>query len=354
MGLLAKAEEKRGKLLHQFTKEKKRYIEQVSPKRKKLITEGIKSQRRVLEKLKAKTILKKSPLHRKSKEKKVLKKLPLSLSPIKKSIELNLETQKEALPDIVAARKPEKGYMFTGIPGFDALLEKGIPLGATVLVAGGAGSGKTIFGLQTCMNQVKKGLKCLYMSFEESEEKLIKHMEGFGWNCQKYIKNKSLVIKRVNPFEITRSVDALLMQVKGELLIEIKPIIFPLNIKPDIIVIDSLTALSSAFTGKEDSYRIYIEQLFRFFENIKATSFLITETEQVPKIFSTSGVEEFLADAVIVFYNVQRGNIRERAIEIIKLRGAAHKNKIVAANITKTGLEIFPEQEVFGGIGDGK
>ena len=43
----------------------------------------------------------------------------------------------------------------------------------------------------------------------------------------------------------------------------------PWGFKPDIIVLDSLTAVASAFTGKEDSYRIYIEQLFRFFERQK-------------------------------------------------------------------------------------
>ena len=51
--------------------------------------------------------------------------------------------------------------------------------------------------------------------------------------------------------------------------------------------------------------RIYIEQLFRFLEGSGATSFLITETEQIPKIFSRSGVEEFLADGVIVLYNLK-------------------------------------------------
>jgi len=242
--------------------------------------------------------------------------------------------------------------MYTGIEGFDALLEKGIPKAAAVLVAGGAGSGKTIFSLQIMIHHAQKGEKCLYMSFEESETRLIKHMEEFGWPASELIKKGNLLVKRFNPFEITRSVDALLMKSKGELLIDVKPIIFPQNFKPTIIVVDSLSAIASAFTGKEDSYRIYIEQLFRFFEDIGATSFLITETAQVPTVFSTTGVEEFLADAVVVIYNIKRGNIRERAIEVLKLRGAGHKKQIVAMNITSDGMEVFPEQEVFGGVGE--
>jgi len=195
------------------------------------------------------------------------------------------------------------------------------------LVAGGAGSGKKIFCLQTLAVQAGKGKKCLYMSFEENEEKLINHMEDFGWNARDFIKKGNLKIFRTNPFDITRNVDALLAKQKGELLIDIDPVIIPTDFKPDFIFLDSLTAIASAFTGKEESYRIYIEQLFRFFEKIGATSFLITETEQIPKIFSTTGVEEFLADGVVVIYNLRHGNVRENAIEILKLRGAGHVKK---------------------------
>lgn len=247
-------------------------------------------------------------------------------------------------------RAKRKKFVKTGIEGFDELLDQGIPQGSSIIIAGGAGSGKTIFALQTIVRHASEGENCFYMSFEESKEHLIEHMEDFGWNPKKLIAEENLRIQRFNPFDITRNVDALLAQQKGELLIEIDPVIIPKDFRPDFIVVDSLTAIASAFTGKEDSYRIYIEQLFRFFEKIGATSFLITETEQIPKIFSTSGVEEFLADGVIVLYNLKHGNIRENAIEILKLRGASHQKKIVAFQITNQGIVVYPEQEVFSEI----
>ena len=40
----------------------------------------------------------------------------------------------------------------TDIPGFDYLLKEGVPIGASVLVEGGPGSGKTIFCLQIAYN----------------------------------------------------------------------------------------------------------------------------------------------------------------------------------------------------------
>tara|TARA_Y100000310_G_scaffold340367_1_gene435859 strand:- start:511 stop:1881 length:1371 start_codon:yes stop_codon:yes gene_type:complete len=245
---------------------------------------------------------------------------------------------------------PGKHYIKTGIEGFDELLEQGIPQGNSIIVAGGAGSGKTIFTLQTLAHHAMEGEKCLYMTFEESEEDLVQHMEDFGWPARELIKKGRLKIQRFNPFDITRNVDALLAKQKGELLIDIDPVIIPKDFKPDFIVLDSLTAIASAFTSKAESYRIYIEQLFRFFEKIGATSFLITETEQIPKIFSTTGVEEFLAGGVVVLYNLKHGNVRENALEILKLRGAAHQKKIVAYQITGQGLVVYPEQEVFSEI----
>lgn len=244
-----------------------------------------------------------------------------------------------------------KEFMKTGIEGLDTLLEKGVPKGASVLLAGGAGSGKTIMGLQVINNLCKEGKKCLYMSFEESEERLREHMSDFGWDAKEFEKKGLLLIKRFNPFDITRSVDALLEKAKGELLIDVKPVILPDHFKPEFIVLDSLTAIASAFSAREESYRIYIEQLFRFLENIGATSFLITETEQMPTKFSTTGVEEFLADGVIVLYAIKMNDIRENAIEVLKMRGVNHQKKIVAMRVIENrGVEIYPEQEVYASM----
>ena len=247
--------------------------------------------------------------------------------------------------------KTDKEYIHTGIKGFDRLITKGIPKGSSVLVSGGAGSGKTIFCLQTIFNHVKEGKKCIYMSFEESADRLREHMQDFGWDPTPYEKSNHLLIQRFSPFDVSRSIDALLMKAKNELMIEIEPVMFPEDFKPEIIVVDSLTAIGSAFVSKDESYRIYIEQLFRFFEKIGATSFLISETkEALTTTYSPSGIEEFLADGVVVLYNIRKGNTRESGLEILKLRGTKHEKKIVALVIGDKGIDVFPDQEVFGSI----
>lgn len=265
----------------------------------------------------------------------------------------------ERVPDRRIPKKSLKGaggFVLTGIPGFDALLDQGIPKGTSVLVAGGTGTGKTIFLLQTLFNNAKNGGKCLYLSFEESEQRLQKHLDDFGWKWKDMEKKRLLKIVRKEPFTMTASIEAMLAKAKGELLIDINEVleIIPKGFQPDIIAVDSITAIAAAFGQKEEGYRIFIEQLFRYFEALKVTSFFISETEQIPTIFSPSGVEEFLADGVIVLYAIKQGNIRENAIEVLKLRGAKHQKKIVAMQITDKGIEVYPEQEVFGGTGEGK
>jgi len=255
--------------------------------------------------------------------------------------------------------KKVKEYVNTGIPGFDKLFTHGIPKGSTVLIAGGTGSGKTNFCLQMLAHHAKQGKKCYFMGFEESEERLSEHMDDFGWDSEELIKSGNLKLRRFLTNEIyyydmksAGDIQAMMTKEVDPLLMELEPLAIAEDIgfKPDFIVFDSLSAVSSTFRGKEQSYRFYVERLFRFFEKIGSTTFLITETDQMPEVFSPTGVEEFLADGVIVFYNFRRDNVRESAIEILKMRGEKHQKKIVAFKVTDTGIKVFPEQEVFGAI----
>jgi KaiC/GvpD/RAD55 family RecA-like ATPase len=194
------------------------------------------------------------------------------------------------------------------------------------------------------------------MSFEESKERLIDHMNDFGWNPEKLLDSGNLKIKRYLPSDIYYSgeqsaSEAMFAKEEDSQLLHLEPVTLAEGYKPDFIVIDSITAIASAFTGKAGSYRSYAEKLFRYFERIGSTNFFITETKQIPETFSPTGVEEFLSDGVIVLYNIKRENLRDSAIEVLKMRGAKHQKKIVAMKITNSGILVYPEQEVFGGIG---
>ncbi len=238
----------------------------------------------------------------------------------------------------------------TGIKGFDTLMKEGIPEGSAVLVAGGPGTGKTIFCLQVVWNAIQSGKKCLYMSFEEPEDRLKQHMRDFGWDPKPFIKKGVLQLKRFNTLDIARSIEALLSEAKKELLIDIQPVLVPEGFEPDIVAIDSLSAIASAFSGEESRYRIYIEQLFRFLEREDITSFLITETTHPESLALTeSGIEGFLADGIIILYNVAYESEGARAfgIEILKMRGEEIVKKIVNVDIVSgKGIVVYPKKKL--------
>lgn len=241
------------------------------------------------------------------------------------------------------SKSPPGEFFKTGVAGFDSLLEKGVPRGITILVSGSAGTGKTLFCLNAMSNLSKQGFECLYISLEESEDRLRKHMDDMG------LENSRIAIVRVDPFRISRSVEALQIKAEGRLLAKLEDVvdIIPKGMKPDFIFIDSITAIAAAFAGREVNYRVYIEQLFKYLEQIKATTFLISETTDAPRKLSPTGVEEFLADGIIVMYHIQNRMSRERVIEILKMRGAKHKERLVPFEITASGVIVYPDQEVF-------
>lgn len=272
--------------------------------------------------------------------------------PLKTNLKSNNKATKKSTKKKVVKNKKKEEFVKTGISGLDALFEKdmGIPNGASVLIEGGPGSGKTIFCLATLNELCKSGKKCLYMSFEESENQLVDHMNKFNWEAKKFMKKGLLRITRFDAIDISRSIEALLSAAKKELLIDVEPMFFPDDFKPDFVIIDSLTSIASAFTGEESRFRIYMEQLFRYLEKNKMTNFLIREVSS-PSHVGTTFKEQgeavsFLSDGIIVIYNViYDSGRRSSAIEILKMRGSSFKRKIVDFKvINKKGVEVNPNK----------
>lgn len=255
---------------------------------------------------------------------------------------------------MASKKKSSDESIKTGIKGLDKLFSKGIPKGSSTLIEGGPGSGKTIFCLEIARNAVKKRQKVLYMSFEEPVERLKSHMRGFGWDIDKHL-DKNLVIKRYNALDIARSVEALLSEAKRELLIEVRPMLFPKKFKPDIVLIDSLTSIASAFSGERSRFRIYMEQLFRYLEGEDITSFLIRESPRPTHIGISGGTPgggavSFLSDGIISLYNaIYSSGKRARGLEIIKMRGEDFKSGIFKMSIVNNrGMIVSPSKRLSG------
>ncbi len=238
------------------------------------------------------------------------------------------------------------------VSNFDKMIDEGgIERGDTIMVSGGTGSGKTTFCLQSAINALKAGENVLYITFEETPEKMLRHMKrNFGWDFDYYKKKGKFKIVKKDPFELSRAVEAEIAKMRGKkLLIKVGGVkdLIPKGFKPSRIFIDSLSALSTAFEDNKETYRLYLVKLFQDLEVNNSVNFVISETEQEPTKYSRSGVEEFLVDGVVVLYNIRQGEVRERGLEILKLRCSNHSKSLVPYTIGKNGIEIHHKNIVF-------
>jgi KaiC/GvpD/RAD55 family RecA-like ATPase len=218
----------------------------------------------------------------------------------------------------------------TGIDGLDTLIEGGFLRGDIILVAGSSGSGKTIFSTQFIYyGAAQYGENGVYATFEEDAKTLKRNMLKFGFDLEKLEQQKAIKV-----------VD--LEALKGEGLSA--NIQFILDALDDIggkrLVIDSLTAFLTACLEKFE-YRALMHLLYKMLKTQEITTIM---TCSVPMGVATLGigVEEFVADSLILFENVVDGIELKTKFLIRKMRGTNHSRKYHDVIITDKGLQILP------------
>jgi KaiC/GvpD/RAD55 family RecA-like ATPase len=196
----------------------------------------------------------------------------------------------------------------TGVTNLDASLEGGIPKGNMVLIAGNAGTGKTLLSGEFIYTGAAAGEQCLYVSLAEGRVSFLDYMLKVGRDLE----DPSLA-GSVNVM------DLLTVKEQGtETLIEdVLERVEELGVQR--LVIDSLSALAGAFTEPIDA-RVTLHILGKLTKRSGCTTLLITE---IPSGGSNIGVgvEEFLADGIILLKRRDAGGSVIRSLEIIKMRG---------------------------------
>jgi len=101
---------------------------------------------------------------------------------IKKTKDLITQKKSGLLGEVIKRQSDKKrDRAGTGISNFDKMVSGGFERESINLIAGGSGSGKSIFALQFLMEGVKKGEKVLYITFEEKKEEFYENMKKIGW-----------------------------------------------------------------------------------------------------------------------------------------------------------------------------
>jgi len=91
----------------------------------------------------------------------------------------------------------------SGIQGLDEITGGGLPRGRPTLVCGGAGCGKTLFGLEFLIRgAVDHGEPGVFVSFEESEHEIAANVASLGFDVPRLQSQKKL---RVDWIRVERS-----------------------------------------------------------------------------------------------------------------------------------------------------
>ncbi|MCX6767583.1 MAG: hypothetical protein NTY90_02535 [Candidatus Micrarchaeota archaeon] len=221
----------------------------------------------------------------------------------------------------------------SGVQGLDELIEGGFPESSSVLVSGGAGCGKSIF----CLEYLYNGAKLynepgVYITLEEGPHNLWWNMQRFKWDFLPLERANKLKIFKFEPDLATR--DNVEEQAK-----RIAEKAKDMGAKR--LVIDSITALSFWVDDiSKIRYAMYL--LVEELRKLNCTTLLTCETIGDKMELSRFGVEEFLADGIVLLHF----RPPHRFIFIRKMRGTSHSKAIHPFDITNDGLIVNPREEV--------
>lgn len=221
----------------------------------------------------------------------------------------------------------------TGIPGLDELMDGGFPRGSCVLVSGKIGTGKSIFTMQYIARGIMDyGEFGAFVSLERKKEALYQDTREFGLHFQRLEKEGNLhllggPLARLSEGE------------KGteEIFSEIVKAVEASESKR--LALDGMELLCMF---PQDEFALWRE-LAKFKEKLAklgCTSVLTSEIREGREELSRLGVEEEIADGVIVLYYEGEGLTRDRALEIRKMRGTEHSNQLHFFDITDRGIVI--------------
>lgn len=231
---------------------------------------------------------------------------------------------------------PVLGKVASGIPGFDEVTQGGLPLGRTSLVCGGAGAGKTLFGMQFLVHGiVDHDEPGVFIAFEETEDDLAENVASLGFDLQGLVDGGKLWMDhiRVERGEIEENGEYDLEGLFLRLNLAIQ------SVGAKRVVIDTLETL---FAGLSDHgvLRSELRRLFRWLKD-QGVSAIIT-AERGDGALTRHGLEEYVSDCVILLDHRVNDQVSTRRLRVVKYRGTMHGTNEYPFLIDEQGLTVIP------------
>ncbi|MEM1520725.1 MAG: KaiC domain-containing protein [Candidatus Korarchaeum sp.] len=231
----------------------------------------------------------------------------------------------------------------TGIPGFDELVDGGIPRRNIVLLSGGPGTGKTIFSQQFLHYGLTLGEPGVLVTLEEHPVQVRREMAAFGWDVRKYEEEGSFAI--VDAFTggigeaarrerfVVRSVDDV-----GEFMDVLREALR--DTKAQRAAIDSVSTL---YLTRPVTARNVLMQLKRVLSGLGVTALLVSQVSVTERGFGGPGVEH-ASDGIIRLDLDEVNGELVRSLIIWKMRGTRHDMRRHPFEITDDGIRVHPDR----------
>lgn len=241
--------------------------------------------------------------------------------------------------DQLAARTGSVPKTMTGIPGLDGVTMGGLPQGRVTLVVGSTGSAKTILGthfLAAGVADFNEG--AVFVTFEESPASIRQNMAGFGWNIPEWEAAGKWAFVDAAP----KSSAEVLTEGNydlGALIARIEHAVRKTNAKR--VTIDSLGAIFFQLTDTR-GLRRELQRLAVALNQMNVTAIITAERLEEYGAITRDGIEEFVADNVMVLRNVLTQGRRRRTLEVLKFRGTVHQKGEYPFSVTTEGFILVP------------
>jgi KaiC domain protein len=225
-----------------------------------------------------------------------------------------------------------------GIEGLDEMILGGVPRRSLMAAIGSAGTGKTTFALQFVHRALVEDRRAVYITLEESRERIVNTADEKGWEFSKHLAEDRLAIIDLDPIEMANS----LSSIRNELprLVD--------EFGADRLALDSVSLLEMMY----DSSAERRSEVFDFARSLKragVTIMVTSEASEGDAYTSRYGLVEYLADAVFVLQYVRPSDFRETrlAVEIQKIRDANHSRETKPYEITNDGISVYQQANIF-------
>ncbi len=234
---------------------------------------------------------------------------------------------------------PKVDKLDTGIPGLDLITEGGLPKGRTTLVAGTSGSAKTILAAQFLAAGIQLHDEGgVFVTFEESPGDIRSNMLGLGWDIAKWEAAGKWQFVDASPEPDTVVVSG--QYDLGALAARIEHAVS--KVKAKRVSLDSLGAIFAQLPGAN----VVRRELFRIgliLKRMGVTAVMTAERADEYGSISRHGVEEFVADNVMILRNSLEDEKRRRTVEVLKFRGTHHqRGEFPFTIVPREGIVVIP------------